>query len=224
MTPIKSATLLALMIIFSITAFAGSNVPVDANSGEVIYKQSFKLNTSLSDEAIYELAQNWFTEGAEKFTRENEPVPVESNQLKNKQAVDVAFDNSIPLQSIDPEAKRIAARGLVKYAGSSTSFIHLLYIEYYIVLEVKNHELTATISKLKYHHINRKTYAPMAIYNWSNSRPCDAADTFEHLVSNQNNTDEIGKLCTFLNDDVQTLFSDLRGLLKEKNALSSSES
>lgn len=224
MTSIKSATLLALMIIFSLTAFAGSNVPVDANSGEVIYKQTFKLNTNLSDEAIYELAQNWFTEGAEKFTRENEPVPVESNQLKNKQAVDVAFDNSTPLQSIDPESKRIAARGLVKYAGSNTSFIHLLYIEYYIVLEVKNHELTATISKLKYHHINRKTYAPMAIYNWSNSRPCDAADTFEHLVSNQNNTDEIGRLCTFLNDDVQTLFGDLRGLLKEKNALSSSES
>ncbi len=224
MTPIKSATLLALMIIFSLTAFAGSNVPVDANSGEVIYKQTFKLNTNLSDEAIYELAQNWFTEGAEKFTRENEPVPVESNQLKNKQAVDVAFDNSIPLQSIDPESKRIAARGLVKYAGSGTSFIHLLYIEYYIVLEVKNHELTATISKLKYHHINRKTYAPMAIYNWSNSRPCDAADTFEHLVSNQNNTDEIGRLCSFLNDDVQMLFGDLRGLLKEKNALSSSES
>lgn len=199
-------------------------MPVDANSGEVIYKQTFKLNTNLSDEAIYELAQNWFTEGAEKFTRENEPVPVESNQLKNKQAVDVAFDNSIPLQSIDPESKRIAARGLVKYAGSGTSFIHLLYIEYYIVLEVKNHELTATISKLKYHHINRKTYAPMAIYNWSNSRPCDAADTFEHLVSNQNNTDEIGRLCSFLNDDVQMLFGDLRGLLKEKNALSSSES
>lgn len=220
MNPQKLILLTVLFFSPLAFCFAGSNVPMDIASGAVVYKQTFHLSSSLSEEAIYEIAQNWFNDPSQ-FTRENEAVPFDKSQLKNKQIVDKAFDNSRPLQSIDPESKRIAGRGLVKYAGSNTSFIQLLYIEYYIVIEVKGHDLVATISNLKYHHINRKTYAPMAIYNWSGSKPSDAADTFENLVQSQSNTEEINKLCSYLNSDMQDLFGNLKSLLENNKALAS---
>jgi hypothetical protein len=198
-------------------SIAQSNLPTDPN-GEVVFKKTFKLNSALADEDVYALMQNWITQGTDKFTRQNTDIP-EGKQSKSKFAVDQAFDNSKPLQSLDPYANRIALRGLIKYYGGPTALINLLYIEYYMIAEISDHQLTITINKLKYHHFNAQTYAARNIYHWEGGQPCAVADQIESLVAKQEHIPEMNDLSEFVNKDMRHLFADLKQQLKVNNAL-----
>jgi hypothetical protein len=199
--------------------FASINTVRDAASGDVIYREHFKLSDGLNSEQAFELIQNWFTKNPGKFTRQN-ASPVAGNGNANMALVEEAFKNAHPLQSIDPESNRVAGRSLVKYFGNANSSIKVMYIEYYLVLEVHGHELTATISQVKYHHFNTH-YAPQVIYNWQGGRPFDSSDKFETLTSSTNANADISNLSNFLNQDMAKLMTDLKMSLEGNNALAS---
>lgn len=205
-----SAFLLSLVTLVSVAQTALVTQP----NGDVVYKQSFKVSGVQSDEEIYRLVQQWFDASATQFTRQNIAAPDAPNS-KNKQAVDEAFNNSVPVQSIDPDSKRISARGLTRYYGGSvSSCINMLYLEYYVVVQVNNKEVTATVCNIRYHHFNRKSYAAQPIYNWMGSKPCDAADKFERLMSGAVCSDELTALCAFLGQDMANLLAGLKANLK----------
>jgi hypothetical protein len=212
-----------LLLCVCCKSIAQSTVSTDPVSGEVVFKQSFILNANVADEDAYALVQDWITHGTENFTRQNTDIPSENGQSKNKLAVDKAFDNSRPLQSLDPFAKRIAVRGLIKYYGGPTTLISLLYIEYYMVAEVSEHRLTVTINKLKYHHFSAHTYAPRLIYHWEGGQPCAAADKFETLVEHQSHIPEMENVNAFLSSDIHKLLKKLRDQLKASEALDHDE-
>ncbi len=205
-----------LLCLVALISHAGTDLPIDATSGEVVYKQSFKLHAKYTDEDIYALVQNWFADPG-KFTCQNGECTAVPG--KNKTTVDEQFNNAQPLQSLDPSSGRMTGKGLIKYFGGPNSNISLLYMEYYVVVEVKNHQLTATISKIKYHHFNRQTYLVKPIYKWQGGKPADSADKFENLLNGNLDNKEIEPLTAFVNQNMEQLFTDLQGFLKTKNVL-----
>ena len=205
-----------LLCLVAFTSCAGTGLPIDAVSGEIVYKQSFKLHANYTDGDVYNLVQTWFADPG-KFTCQNGECTAVPG--KNKTTVEEQFNNSKPLQSLDPSSGRMTGKGLIKYFGAPSSNISLLYMEYYVVVEVKNHQLTATISKIKYHHFNRQTYLVKPIYKWQGGKPIDSADKFENLVNSNIDNKEIEHLSAFVNQNMEQLFTDLCGFLKMQKVL-----
>jgi hypothetical protein len=210
-----------LLVCSPFAGYAGNKLPVDASSGEVVYRQSFKLPANISNEDAYAIAQNWFNVDATKFTCQcGEGANV---SCKNKALVEDEFKNTQPLQSLDPAVGRITGKGIMKFYGGPLSAISLLYTEYYVVLEVNNHQLTATVSKLKYHHFNQRSYAEKPIYLWQGGRPFDAADRLENLVNGPAESKDLQDLGIFVNQQVATLFNGLQSYLQTQKILDPSQ-
>jgi hypothetical protein len=214
MSTTKKILLLAALTFCLIrSSFAGTNLPFNPSTGEVTYKQIFAISQSQTSEEAYETVINWF-KNTGKFTRKNTQAPNEYSQSKNKQAVDEAFTNARPLQSVDPYAQRIAAKGLVKYYGGANSTIDLLYVEYYMIIEVGEKEITATISQIKYHHFNNRTYSMRPVYSWQGGKPIDQVGTIANFCAQCNNNADINNMASFLNTDITKLLADLQGFVK----------
>jgi hypothetical protein len=206
-----------IICLLSVNSYAGNKLPVNAR-GEAVYKHSFKLQANVKAEDAYNLAQDWFKSGPEVFTCENIADPIDGSG-KNKAFVEDAFKNPQPLQSLDPAAGRMAGKGVIKYYGSVNSTLGVLYMEYYVVLEVNGNELTATVSKMKYHHYNPRTYAEKPIYGWSGGEPFDAADKLENLVNNATENRDVQKVGAFVNKKVAELLSNLQSYLQSAKLL-----
>ncbi len=204
---------IGFLTLFVLSSYAGSRLPVNA-SGEVVCRQSFKLQSNFTDEDAYAVVQDWFNTGAEKFTCQNEADP--NCGGKNKTYVEEQFNNTRPLQSLDPASGRMSGKGLIKYFGNSSSSIGALYMEYYIVAEVRDHQLTVTVSKMKYHHFNQRTFASKPIYGWQGGKPLDAADKLETLLSSSDGNRDLMDVTAFVNKNVSMLFNNLQSFLQSK--------
>ena len=198
------------------TSYAGNKFPVDA-SGEVVYKHSFNLQAGIKDDDAYGIVQDWFNSAAAKFTCQNTEGP--AGNCKNRALVEDAFKNHQPLQSLDPSSGRMVGRGLIKYYGAATSSVGVLYMEYYVVLEISGHQLTATVSKMKYHHFNQRTYAPKPIYGWQGGKPLDDADKLGTLMSNANENRDLAEVGAFVNKNMDALFNNLQSFMQTAKLL-----
>jgi len=213
--------LLGMAGLLSFNSYAGNKLPVDA-SGEAVYKHTFKLQANAKVEDAYNLAQDWFHSSNAVLTCQNMADPIDGSG-KSKAFIEDAFKNTEPLQSLDPESGRMAGRGLMKYYGSVNSTIGVLYMEYYVVLEVSDHQLTATISKLKYHHYNTRTYAEKPIYSWGGGKPVDAADKLENLVSRADENKDLQDVGAFVNKSVNGLLNNLQSYLQSAKMLEATQ-
>ena len=216
MKALRRCSLFTILCLVAFTDRAGTGLPIDATSGEIVFKQSFKLHANYTDNDVYNLVQNWFADPGKFICQNGECSAVPG---KNKTTVEEEFSNKQPLQSLDPASGRMTGKGLIKYFGAPSSNISLLYMEYYVVVEVKNHQLTATISKIKYHHYNRQTYLVKPIYKWQGGKPLDSADKFENLLNGNLDNKEVDQLTAFVNQNMEQLFTDLRGFLKTQKLL-----
>ncbi|MDB5282129.1 MAG: hypothetical protein JWO06_1204, partial [Bacteroidota bacterium] len=212
---LRKPTLIAGLVLCAANIFAGTTATSPAPNSEVVFKQTFKLNANFTEDDAYDLVQSWLAKSPDKFTAQNTDLPV-VGKSKNKTEVDEAFNNPRPLQTLDPASHRVMAKGIIKYYGGSNSVINLMFVEYYVVLQVIGHEVTATVNEIKYHHYNRN-YASTPIYTWQGGKPFECADNIGKLL--QANTPEINKLGSFLNDGVEKLFVDLKLALSQKEAL-----
>jgi len=210
----KNLILTGIIVCLTLTqTFAKNSLPVNAASGEVTFKQTFTLNQNLSEDEVFETVQNWFANSTAKFTRQNADMQNVGN-ARNKQQVDASFSNARPLQSMDPSAKRFAAKGLIKYNGGAGSNINVLYLEYYMIIDINGNEVTATISNIKYHHFNSHTFNAQPIYSWAGGKPCDSCDKLESLLENDAYATDVTKLSNFLNTDIRNLLADLQQYIK----------
>lgn len=193
-------------------------IGLPANAQNNTYAQSFKVSNTLSEDDAYQLVQDWFTQNPCTFTSENSDAKGLSCSNRNKQNADVAFTNTQPLQSTDPYGKKFSARCLAKYAGTGNSSINVMYVEYYLVIEIINKTVTASVSPMKYHHFNKNSFAPQQIYSWQGGVPCGAAGNLHDLVDNMGN-DNTSDLLQFLHQDTVRLFAELQKHLSQNNAL-----
>lgn len=200
--------LAGIIISLNYLSFGAMNITRDPSTGAVSYREHFKLSSSVSDDQAFQMVQNWFTGTPAKFSNQNQTLPAASTSSEAE--VEAAFNNARPLQSIDPASHRLAGRSVIKYYGGSKSSIHLMYIEYYVVIEIHGNDLSATIGQIKYHHYNTRNYQPQVIYNWQGGKPFDSSDRFDALLESVDSNQDIGKVNSFLNHDMARLMSDLK--------------
>ena len=216
MRSLKYFLLCPTLTLLFFSTCAGSGPVADA-SGELVYKHTFKLHAGIKDDDAYGIVQDWFNSAAAKFTSQNIEGPATS--CKNKALVEDVFKNPQPLQSLDPGSGRMVGRGLIKYFGPATSSVGVLYMEYYVVLEINGHQLTATVSKMKYHHFNQRTYSPKPIYGWQGGKPLDDADKLSALVNNAAENRDLAEVGAFVNKNIASLFNNLQSFMQTAKIL-----
>ncbi len=192
-------------------------------TGEMMYKEHFKLNANVTEAQAFAMVQKWFTENPDKFTRgNNQQQLIPTKNMAKKEAVEESFKNEHPLQLADQGSNWVAGTTMVKYYGGELSSIWLMYIEYYVIVEVKGNELTATISHIKYHHYNPVNYAPQAISN-AQGTPFKPADGIETLAAGTSTNQDLNNLSDFLTRDIAHLMGDLKQNITGEKALTASK-
>ena len=213
----KKLFLYAILLWFCDFGFAQTKFPYDSLSHQVFYKQTFKLGTKVKTDDVFAVAQTWFNDPT-RFTQKNTEPPADSIKLKknkNKAAVDKEFNNSKPLQMLDPAAHKLNAMGLVEYYGGFTTSIKLLYIKYDINLEIKSGICTLSISNLGF-FICKKLCTNRLVHNFSGGKPCDGTGRIEGLMECEKFHDEFKGLAVYFNKEMAGLFADFKTVLKKK--------
>lgn len=216
-------TLFTLLAFLSTMAATGHSLPIDTTTGKVIYRTQIEVSKKLSQERIYATLQNWFSTHPEVCNRCNKPENTDGVNTKNYIEVQRVFNNSSPLQSIDPESTRMAIRIIDRYFADEDEALKVVYTEYYVVITVSGNKVTAEISDIRYNHFNHRSYMLQRIGNWSDVLSFDSVNTIEHLLANGQHNDELLKLFTYINEDIQRFFAQMQNHLQNTAALVSAE-
>ncbi|HLP51579.1 MAG TPA: hypothetical protein VK154_11885 [Chitinophagales bacterium] len=206
-----------VIALFANTASAQATMPVNKATGKVTYRFSIPVNENVSDEQAYEIAAEWFSRNTSEFTRSNMCVrPENMSGVNSKMLAEVSheFNNTFPVQSLDPSSHRIAVRVVTKYFGDQGSNIHALYLQYYMIVTVADHKITCELSDIRYNHFNERSYQFKRIQNWSNSTSLDPVNTIEYIIENQQAAAEFTKFYSFFNKDVKTMVEHLNSAVK----------
>lgn len=207
-----------LLMLMGINTYAQTP---QAPTGNVGYNYSIKISKKVSDAAAFSLLQKWIGKNQKSFCRQNRDSIGYAIKSKNKQIVETEFANAIPLQTLEPNAKKMMAKCLFKYGGDENNCINILYVECFIILEVKGNKVTISATRFGYHHFSKKNYGSVPIYNWDgNGKPCEGVGTLQELVECLgNNNKDVVKLMAYLNSDMDKLIAELRKYLLQNKAL-----
>lgn len=200
----KTKTLFALFLLLAATQLQAQNVA----GNKVKCSFSIPVNQSVSNEQAYEIATQWFTKNTAQLTRSNISAAAQCAQCTNTSnlaEINHEFDNSLPVQSLDPASNRFTAKVVTKYFGTGSSTIHALYLQYYLVVTVAEHQIICEIKDIRYNHFNEHNYQFKRIQNWGNSTSLDPVNTFEYLVENEQSHEEFNKFYAFFNSELNQI-------------------
>lgn len=169
---------------------------------------SIPVADNVTTEQAYELATQWFANNGGQLTRSNLSEAAQCAQCTNPanlNEVNHEFDNHNPVQSLDPASNRMTARVITKYFGSGSSTIRAMYVQYYMVVSVVEHQIVCEIKDIRYNHFNEHNYQFKRIQNWGNSTSLDPINTFDYLVANEQSHEEFNKFYSFLNKEADQI-------------------
>lgn len=211
-----------LFLLFSLSAFAQSKLPIDAATGKVSFKTTIPLRAGISNEAAFALVENWFNENPALFSRVNRQLVVGIEKpavSQQRMAVEEVFANKTPLQALDPASNRIVGKVVMLYHGKSGGGIQHLYVQYCLLLQIENHVLHVSACEVTYNHFSVATFQPQRFLNYSNSNACDAVNYMEYLIDCENRHEEFLAFYDFFNQDVEAIFNNLNGYIMGNKAI-----
>lgn len=213
----KALVSFLLVAVLVNTAAAQSTLPVNKATGKVTYRFTIPVSGNVTNEEAYEMVTNWLNRSTGEFTRSNMCVkPENMSGVNTKMLAEVSneFNNAFPVQSVDPYSNRATVRVVTKYFGDNGSNIHALYLQYYMVITVVDHNIVCELSDIRYNHFNERSYQFKRILNWGNSTSLDPVNTIEYIVENQQGPAEFAKFYTFLNQDIRTMVNHLNDAVR----------
>lgn len=209
-----------ISIFYAASVLSQTSLPVDETTGKVSYCFSIPFRKSISNDAAYEIAQRFFTEHASVCTRSNNTTRVvEKVNEKNKASLEHEFANETPLQSLNPSERSLSVKVITKYDGGGEGIIHLLYLEYYMVVKINGNQMCCEISDIRYNHVNEKSYNFQRVTNWQNFSSIEPINTIEYLVKNDSGGAEWKYFYSFLNEDVTQLYAQFSAFIKTSGGL-----
>ena len=222
----KPIFILLMMLHCTVDMWSQVKFPYDSASHTSVYTQSFRLNPKVKAEDVYEAALSWLSDSA-RFTHFNAEPPVDTikaKKNKRKAEAEAQFANPRPLQIQEPATNRALGMGIIRYYGSMTGPIKLLYIKYDIGVRIRDGQATITVSNIHYFHYHPVSYKQVPLYNFSGGRPCEEVGTLESLIQCESFRDEFANLATYCNKQIHGHIDHFLSMLKQKKYLYESKS
>lgn len=215
---IKAATICAAIFGCLFQAVAGQGeLPFNQATQKVTYHFTLPTSGKVTPESAMTVLKSNIYRQPDLFTRANGMFASNvSGRTFNE--LETEFDNSHPLQSVDPQSGRMAVRVMVKYcSGKESKCLQMMYVQYYLVCTATAKGIEVEVTDIRYNHFNRKSGELQRIFSWSDYNSCDAISTIEYLVKNENCHTDFATFASFFNQDVAKLQSQLSALLENSN-------
>lgn len=200
-----------LTIFFALTALvttANAQVlPVNAATQKATFAFSFSVSKNMTDEQAFELAEKWFAQQATACSRcnSNARMLALEGSSRNKAEVEKVFNNSRPLQAIDPIGNRLSARIITQYAADNNSALRLIILQSSMVVTIHEGVVTCEISEMRYNHFNTRSYNYQRIQSWGGGASLESVDTIEYLMQNAQGNAEMSAFFQYIKADMQQL-------------------
>ncbi len=201
------------------TLTAQSELPFNQATQKVTYHFTLPTNGKASPESAITMLKSSIQQNPDLFTRAN-GMFASNVSGKTFNELETEFDNSHPVQSVDPQSDRMAVRVMVKYcSGKESKCLQMMYVQYYLVFTATAKGIDVEVKDIRYNHFNRKSGELQRIFSWSDYNSCDAISTIEYLVKNENCHADFSTFATFFNSDVAKLKSQLNSFVENSASL-----
>jgi hypothetical protein len=196
------------------TLFAQVNFPMD-DSGEIVFSGVVQTKNDLSADKIYDNAKEWLSTKSANFNRSNSEknnqgaavlLGVKKSNFEN---VDALFKNDNPLKLSDKEEKKIVGKIVNKYTGGNTGCVRVIYLEYDLIIEIKDGRYRYKFANFIYTHYNQVKAQQAQIYGWKDEGNCKSKGALTGLLSCEHCEKELNKFYSYINSDVSKLIEEM---------------
>lgn len=208
---------LKLLFAVSLTYYSAKaqvDFPRDTN-GEVSFSEVITTKNKLSEDEIYENFKEWFSVKSTNFNRSNSEKNAQGTEVwlattkRNFQSIDALFKNDQPLKLSDKESKKLIGKVVNKYTGGTMGCIRVLYLEYDLIVEIKDGRYRYSVTNFTYTHYNQASAKQTQIYGWKDEGECKSKGTLTELLLCDRCEKEFNKFYEYIHADVKELITDM---------------
>lgn len=214
-TAMKKTCLIIVFLIAHSYSWSQLDLSIDddghINFSEVIYTQH-----ELSASQIYENFNEWVLTNSAEFRRSNSEKNFQGTEVwltstrKNFALVDALFQNDDPLKLSDKESLKLIARIINKYTGSEMGCLRIIYLEYNLIIHIKDSKYKYEITDFTYTHYNQATAKQSQIYGMKDEGPCKSKGNLKELQECERCQGEFRKLDAYLKNDINQFLIEMK--------------
>ncbi|MDR0692422.1 MAG: DUF4468 domain-containing protein [Prevotellaceae bacterium] len=208
-----------LLVLFSTiiswnALFAQVNLPMD-DSGEIVFSGVVQTKNSLTADNIFDNAKEWLSTKSANFNRSNSEKNMQGTNVwlgtkkSNFENIDALFKNDEPLKLSDKEEKKIIGKIVNKYTGGTTGCIRVIYLEYDLIMEIRDGRYRYKIINFTYTHYNQAQGKQSQIYGWKDEGNCKSKGALTGLLSCEHCGKEFDKFYTYINSDMAKFIDEM---------------
>ncbi|MDB4533891.1 hypothetical protein N9242_03395, partial [Vicingaceae bacterium] len=190
---------------------------------EVCFTEVIKINNDLSENEIYENFIEWISTKSSNFNRSNSERNSQGAEVwlgstkSNFQHVDALFINNIPLKLSDKESKKIVAKIVNKYTGATMGCIRVVYLEYDLIVKIREGRYKYEIGNFVYTHYNQATTKQSQMYGFADEGNCKSKGSLDDLLLCARCKREFEKFYSYLNTDVADFIVEMKKKIDVKS-------
>ena len=211
---------LASIMIFGF-CFSQTNFPKN-NDGEISFTEVVKTNNQLNAADIYENFKEWVSSKSSNFNRSNTEKNAQGTEIwlaqtkGNFQQIDALFKNDNPLKLSDKESHKIIAKIVNKYTGGTMGCIRVIYVEYDLIVKIKDGRYKYEIKDFFYTHYNQASGKQIQIYGWKDEGACKSKGDLNELLSCSHCKKEFQKFYFYLKSDLKDFTDEMKKEIDKK--------
>lgn len=211
----KKITLTLVLILTFGLCFSQTDFPKN-DDGEISFSEVVKTNNDLSEAEIYENFKEWISTKSSNFNRSNAEKNAQGSEVwlgttkSNFQHVDALFDNDDPLKLSDKETKKIIAKIVNKYTGGTMGCIRVVYLEYDLIVKIKDGRYKYEIENFVYTHYNQASGKQIQMYGFKDEGDCKSKGDLSELLLCTRCKKEFQKFYSYLKTDITDLVVEMK--------------
>lgn len=211
----KKIVLTFVLILTFGLCFSQTDFPKN-NDGEISFSEVVKTNNELSGTEIYENFKEWISTKSSNFNRSNAEKNAQGSEVwlgttkSNFQHIDALFDNEVPLKLSDKDSKKIIAKIVNKYTGGTMGCIRVVYLEYDLIVKIKDGRYKYEIENFVYTHYNQASGKQTQMYGWKDEGDCKSKGNLSELLLCTRCKKEFLKFYIYLKTDMTDLVEEMK--------------
>ncbi|MFO8130417.1 MAG: DUF4468 domain-containing protein [Bacteroidales bacterium] len=223
MTLIKNLSIYFLIYFLVVTSiYAQVDFPKN-DDGEISFSEVVQTENELASDVIYDNFKEWISTKSSNFNRSNSEKNFQGAGVwlgttkSNFQHVDALFKNDMPLKLADKESMKIIGKVVNKYTGGTTRCIRIVYLEYDLIIGIKDGRYKYEIENFSYTHYNQATGKQSQIYGMKDKGDCKSKGDLGELLSCTRCKKDFAEFYSYIQSDIKSFVTDMKAEIDKKS-------
>ena len=192
------------------------------DDGEISFSEVIQTENDLTSDYIYENFKEWISTKSSNFNRSNSEKNAQGKEVwlgttkSNFQHVDALFKNDEPLKLADKESMKIIGKIVNKYTGGTMGCIRIIYLEYDLIIRIKDGRYKYDIENFSYTHYNQATGKQSQIYGMKDEGDCISKGDLAELLACTRCKKEFEKFYNYMLSDIESFTTEMKSEIDKK--------